>query len=146
MARRTTSGSRPTPTIRPTETIRVLLSEGSSLSARHTISALGRRGYILDICDPNPLCLGRFSKFVRSFYRSPALGTDRRRFRPDLDPRTKTNPLRRDTDGDGRTDGREDRNHNGRRDRGETNPLRLDTDHDGIRDGLDHHPLKPRRA
>jgi large repetitive protein len=51
-------------------------------------------------------------------------GTDRRRFRRDLDPRSHTNPRRRDTDRDGMPDGREDRNHNGRRDRGETDPRR----------------------
>jgi len=56
--------------------IRILLSEGSSLSARQTITALGRCGYILDVCDPNPLCISRFSRFVRRYYRSPAVGTD----------------------------------------------------------------------
>jgi len=53
-------------------------------------------------------------------------GTDRRRFRRDLDPRTRTSPLRRDTDRDGRIDGVEDRNRNGRLDRGETDPRRRD--------------------
>jgi len=56
--------------------IRILLSEGSSLSARQTITALGRCGYILDVCDPNPQCISRFSRFVRRYYRSPAVGTD----------------------------------------------------------------------
>ena len=56
--------------------IRILLSEGSSLSARQTITALGRCGYILDVCDPNPLCISRFSRFVRHYYRCPAVGTD----------------------------------------------------------------------
>jgi hypothetical protein len=45
-----------------------------------------------------------------------------RRFRRDRDPRTKTNPLRADTDGGGFVDGKEDRNHNGRVDKGETDP------------------------
>jgi hypothetical protein len=53
-------------------------------------------------------------------------GTNLRRFRRDLHPRSKTNPRRRDTDHDGLADGREDRNHNGRVDRGETNPLHRD--------------------
>jgi hypothetical protein len=74
-----------------------------------------------------------------------ALGTDLRRFRPDLDPRTRTNPLRRDTDGDGLSDGREDRNHNGRRDRRETDPRRRDTDGDNVPDGADRFPLDRRR-
>jgi predicted ATP-grasp superfamily ATP-dependent carboligase len=56
--------------------IRILLSEGSSLSARQTITALGRCGYTLDVCDPNPLCISRFSRFVRRYYRCPAVGTD----------------------------------------------------------------------
>jgi len=54
----------------------VLLSEGSSLSARETITALGLAGYTIDVCDPDPLCLGRCSWFVRHFFQCPALGTD----------------------------------------------------------------------
>src|SRR5215469_2172219 len=56
--------------------IRILLSEGSSLSARQTITALGQCGYTIDVCDPNPLCISRFSRFVRRYYRCPAVGTD----------------------------------------------------------------------
>jgi hypothetical protein len=55
-----------------------------------------------------------------------ATGTDLVRFRADLDPRTRTSPLRADTDRDRRRDGDEDRNHNGRRDRGETDPRHRD--------------------
>jgi hypothetical protein len=72
-------------------------------------------------------------------------GTDRRRFKRDLDPRTHTNPLRRDSDRDGRPDAREDRNRNGRRDRGETDPRRRDTDGDAVADGADRFPLDRRR-
>jgi hypothetical protein len=57
---------------------------------------------------------------------SAVAGTNLRRFRRDLHPRSTTNPRRRDTDHDGLADGREDRNHNGRVDRGETNPLHRD--------------------
>ena len=56
--------------------IRILLSEGSSLSARQTITALGRCGYTIDVCNPDPVCICRFSRFVRRFYRCPPLGTD----------------------------------------------------------------------
>ena len=56
--------------------IRILLSEGSSLSARQTITALSRCGYTLDVCDPNPLCISRFSRFIQRYYRCPAVGTD----------------------------------------------------------------------
>jgi hypothetical protein len=55
-----------------------------------------------------------------------ALGTNPSKFRKDLDPKTKTNALKKDTDGDKRSDGVEDKNHNGRRDAGETNPLKKD--------------------
>jgi 6-phosphogluconolactonase (cycloisomerase 2 family) len=72
----------------------------------------------------------------------PVAGTDGRRFRPDRDPRSRTRPNRRDTDRDGLADGREDRNRNGRRDRGEFDPRRRDTDRDGIRDGRDRPPRR----
>jgi predicted ATP-grasp superfamily ATP-dependent carboligase len=54
------------------ESVSVLLSEGSSLSSRQTISALGPLGYQLDVCDSNSFCLGRFSRFARHFYRCSA--------------------------------------------------------------------------
>ena len=70
-------GDAPAGIWRPGQTpIRILLSEGSSLSARQTITALGQCGYLLDVCDPNPLCISRFSRFVRCYYRCPAVGTD----------------------------------------------------------------------
>jgi len=56
--------------------IHILLSEGSSLSARQTITALGKLGYVLDVCDPHPLFISRFSRFVRRSFRCPAAGTD----------------------------------------------------------------------
>jgi hypothetical protein len=74
-----------------------------------------------------------------------AAGTDLRRFRPDRNPRTRTRPLRRDSDGDGLPDGAEDRNHDGRRNRGETDPLSRDSDGDHVPDGVDRRPLDPRR-
>jgi len=56
--------------------VRILLSEGSSTNAREVISALGPMGYVLDVCDPNPICLARFSRYVRKVYRSPVSGSD----------------------------------------------------------------------
>ena len=56
--------------------VRILLSEGSSTNAREVISALGPMGYVLDVCDPNPICLGRFSRYVRTVHRSPVSGSD----------------------------------------------------------------------
>ncbi|WP_234826981.1 hypothetical protein [Rhodopseudomonas palustris] len=56
--------------------LRVLLSEGGSTSARQAISVLGRAGHHVEICDPSPLCLGRFSRFVRAVHRCPPLRRD----------------------------------------------------------------------
>ncbi len=51
--------------------IKVLLSEGSSTSAREALYALGPH-YTIDILDPSPLCQCRFSSFVRRWYRCPS--------------------------------------------------------------------------
>jgi hypothetical protein len=58
--------------------MRVLLSEGASTSARQAITALGLNGHDIEVCDPNPLCLGRFSRFVSRFHRCPGLAADPR--------------------------------------------------------------------
>jgi hypothetical protein len=55
---------------------RVLISEGSSLSAREAITALGMAGHRVGVCDSDSLCVGRFSRFVTHFYRCPAFGRD----------------------------------------------------------------------
>ena len=47
-----------------------------------------------------------------------------------------TNPVLRDSDGDGLIDGIEDRNQNGRRDLDESDATKWDTDSDGLCDGL----------
>lgn len=49
---------------------------------------------------------------------------------------TGTNPLLRDTDGDSLVDGLEDKNWNGKQDRGETDPRAKDSDRDGLCDGI----------
>jgi predicted ATP-grasp superfamily ATP-dependent carboligase len=57
--------------------LRILLCEGSSLSARQTLYALGRTGAIFDVCDPQPLfCLARYSRYVRACYRCPPFALD----------------------------------------------------------------------
>jgi predicted ATP-grasp superfamily ATP-dependent carboligase len=56
-----------------TKQLRVLLSEGSSTSAREVITALGLAGHIVEVCDPSPVCLGRFSRFISKFHRCPGL-------------------------------------------------------------------------
>jgi predicted ATP-grasp superfamily ATP-dependent carboligase len=53
--------------------LRILLSEGSSTSARQAITALGINGHHIEICDPDAHCLGRFSRYVRKFHRCPGL-------------------------------------------------------------------------
>jgi predicted ATP-grasp superfamily ATP-dependent carboligase len=54
--------------------IRILFSEGSSLSARETLTALGLIGnYEIFICDPNPICLCRFTRFKVKFYQCPSI-------------------------------------------------------------------------
>jgi predicted ATP-grasp superfamily ATP-dependent carboligase len=56
--------------------LRVLLSEGSSTSAREAITVLGLAGHIIEVCDPSPYCLGRFSRFVSKFHHCPGLRDD----------------------------------------------------------------------
>ena len=55
---------------------RILLSEGSSLSSREAITALGLAGHRVELLSSDPLCLGRFSRFVRRVHRAPASGAD----------------------------------------------------------------------
>jgi hypothetical protein len=50
--------------------MRVLMTEGTSLSARQTLYALGRR-HTIDVLDPSPLCQCRFSSLVRRWRKSP---------------------------------------------------------------------------
>jgi predicted ATP-grasp superfamily ATP-dependent carboligase len=56
--------------------LRVLVSEGNSTSAREAITILGLSGHIVEVCDPSPYCLARFSRFVRKFHRCPGLRHD----------------------------------------------------------------------
>jgi len=55
---------------------RILLSEGSSLSSREAITALGLAGHRVELLSSDPLCLGRFSRFVSHVHRAPASGAD----------------------------------------------------------------------
>jgi len=60
----------------PRNEISILLSEGSSLSARQAITALGPLGYQIDILDSNPMCMGAMSRFVRQRINCPRLGRE----------------------------------------------------------------------
>jgi len=54
----------------------ILLTEAASTSARQTLYALGRMGHTIDVCDPQRLCLGRFSRYVRKWHRCPSFAAD----------------------------------------------------------------------
>src|SRR5947209_16876765 len=57
--------------------LRILLSEGSSLSARQTLYALAALPAVIDVCDPRPLfCLARYSRLVRTCWRCPPFSAD----------------------------------------------------------------------
>src|SRR5260370_12979524 len=56
--------------------LRVLLSEGNSTSSREAITILGLSGHIVEVCDPSPYSLARFSRFVRKFHRCPGMRND----------------------------------------------------------------------
>jgi hypothetical protein len=55
---------------------KILLSEGSSLSAREAITVLGLGGHRVELVSSDPLCLGRFSRFVGRVHRAVASGVD----------------------------------------------------------------------
>ena len=50
--------------------LKVLITEGSSASARETIYTLGHQ-YDIGILDADPVCLCRFSRLVKRFHRCP---------------------------------------------------------------------------
>ena len=56
--------------------LRVLIPEGNSTSAREAVTILGLSGHLVEVCDPSPYCLARFSRFVRKFHRCPGLRDD----------------------------------------------------------------------
>jgi predicted ATP-grasp superfamily ATP-dependent carboligase len=58
------------------KSLRVLVSEGNSTSAREAITILGLSGHRVEVCDPSRICLARFSRFVRKFHRCPGLRQD----------------------------------------------------------------------
>ena len=57
----------------------MLLTEGASLSARQTLYGLGHQ-YQIDVFDPDPLCQGRFSSYVRRWIRSPSFSEQPERY------------------------------------------------------------------
>ena len=60
----------------PVKPLRVLVSEGSSTSAREAVTILGLAGHHVEVCDPSSWCLARYSQFLRKFHRCPGLRND----------------------------------------------------------------------
>lgn len=56
--------------------LRVLVTDGSSTSAREAVTILGLSGHHVEICDPGRFCLARFSRFVAKFHHCPGLRDD----------------------------------------------------------------------
>ncbi|MDB5617373.1 hypothetical protein [Tardiphaga sp.] len=56
--------------------LRILLSEGSSTSAREAITVLGLAGHTIEICDPAAFPLTLFSRFPRKVHRCPPMRDD----------------------------------------------------------------------
>lgn len=51
--------------------VRVLLTEGSSLTSREVLTCLGPAGHHIEVLDPAALCLARFSRWTRRVHRCP---------------------------------------------------------------------------
>ena len=79
--------------------VRVLMSEGSSLSARKSLTGLGRAGFHVEVVDGNPLCLARFSKFCRRLHAAPRFGVDPRGYLERVVELVAGRPLRRSLSG-----------------------------------------------
>src|SRR5438045_4009805 len=56
--------------------MRILLSDGSGLTARQAATYLSRAGRRVEVLSPDPLCLCRFTRHVRRVHRVPAYGED----------------------------------------------------------------------
>jgi len=56
--------------------MRVLLSDGSGLTARQTATQLADAGHTVEVLSPDPLCLARFTRRVRHVWRVPPYGPD----------------------------------------------------------------------
>ena len=65
-----------TNSMRAAKPLRVLVSEGNSTSAREAITILGLSGHHIEVCDPSPWCLARFSRFVAKFHHCPPMRDD----------------------------------------------------------------------
>jgi hypothetical protein len=56
--------------------MRVLLSDGSGLTARQTAAQLADAGHTVGVLSPDPVCLARFTRRVRHVWHVPPYGPD----------------------------------------------------------------------
>ena len=56
--------------------MRVLLSDGTGLTARQSATLLSQAGHRVEALSPDPLCLCQFTRHVRRVHRVPAYGAD----------------------------------------------------------------------
>ena len=56
--------------------MRVLLSDGTGLTARQSATLLSQAGHQVEALSPDPLCLCRFTRHVQRVHRVPAYGAD----------------------------------------------------------------------
>jgi len=56
--------------------MRVLLSDGSGLTARQAAAQLAAAGHTVEVLSPDPFCLARFTRRVRRVWRVPSYGAD----------------------------------------------------------------------
>lgn len=56
--------------------VRVLLTEGSSLTSREVLTCLGPAAHHIEVLDPAPRCLARFSRWTRRVHRCPRGAVD----------------------------------------------------------------------
>ena len=56
--------------------MKILLSDGSGLTARQVAGRLGESGHQVEVLSPDGLCLCRFTRHVRRVHRVPSYGAD----------------------------------------------------------------------
>jgi len=56
--------------------MKILFSEGSSLTAREFLTVLGPRKHWIEVLDPSPACICGFSRWTRRVNRCPPSGKD----------------------------------------------------------------------
>ena len=58
------------------QVMRVLLSDGSGLTARQVATQLSTSGHLVEVLTPDPLALTRFTRHVRRLHRVPPFGAE----------------------------------------------------------------------